>query len=188
MKKSDRNLIWIDLEMTGLDPKKDRIIEIASVVTNSNLTKWIDGPVLAVHQSDELLAQMDEWNQSHHGASGLIDRVRSSNTTTAEAEAKIIAFLTQYVDAGLSPICGNSVHQDKRFLYKEMPKLANYFHYRHLDVSSFKIAAERWAPDVLARVKKKSTHRALVDIHESIEEMRIYQQHLLHIPPTEDEE
>jgi oligoribonuclease len=188
VKKSDRNLIWIDLEMTGLDPKKERIIEIATVVTNSDLSGWIDGPVFAIHQPNELLAQMDEWNQTHHGASGLTDRVRNSGITTAEAEAKTIAFLQQYVDAGLSPICGNSVHQDKRFLYNEMPKLAEYFHYRHLDVSSFKIAAERWAPDVLARVKKQGAHRALVDIHESIEEMRVYHQYLLNIPHVEDDE
>lgn len=174
--------------MTGLDPSKERIIEMATVVTNSDLTKWVDGPVFAVHQPSQLLAQMDDWNRSHHGASGLTDRVRSSKITTAEAEAKTIEFLSQYVGAGLSPICGNSVHQDKRFLYNEMPKLAEYFHYRHLDVSSFKIAAERWAPDVLARVKKQGAHRALIDIHESIEEMRVYRQHLLNIPQSEDDE
>jgi oligoribonuclease len=186
VKKSERNLIWIDLEMTGLNPLSDRILEIATVVTNNDLTESVDGPVLVVHQPDEILAQMDEWNQSHHGASGLIDRVRKSQLSAQQAEEKTIEFLKHYVDAGLSPICGNSVHQDKRFLYREMPRLANYFHYRQLDVSSFKIAAERWAPDVLLRVQKKSTHRALMDIHESIEEMRIYQHYLLRIPKSED--
>jgi oligoribonuclease len=182
MKKSDRNLIWIDLEMTGLNPTVDRIIEIATVVTNSDLTEWTEGPVLAVHQSNDLLAKMDNWNQSHHGASGLTDRVRVSNITTQEAEKQTLAFLEQYVDAGLSPICGNSVHQDKRFLYNEMPKLAEFFHYRHLDVSSFKIVAERWAPDILSLIKKQGAHRALIDIHESIEEMRVYRRELLKIP------
>lgn len=168
--------------MTGLDPVRDRIIEIATVMTNSDLTEWTDGPVLAVHQPNQLLSQMDDWNQSHHGASGLTDRVRTSTITTAEAEAQTIAFLKQYVDKGFSPICGNSVHQDKRFLYNEMPKLAEYFHYRHLDVSTLKIVAERWAPDVLRQVKKTGAHRALIDIHESIEEMRVYRRLLLNIP------
>lgn len=189
MDKSDDNLIWIDLEMTGLDPKRDRIIEIATVITNSNLTRWIDGPVLAIYQPSSILAQMDEWNRSHHGGSGLIDRVRSSHIDAAEAEKQTLAFLKEYVSAGASPICGNSVHQDKRFLYNEMPQLAEFFHYRHLDVSTLKIIADRWAPDVLAHVKKQGAHRALVDIHESIEEMRVYREHLLTIPSDpEDEE
>jgi oligoribonuclease len=182
VKKSDRNLIWIDLEMTGLNPSVDRIIEIATVITNSDLTEWIDGPVMTIHQSNELLAQMDDWNQSQHGASGLTDRVRVSQITTQEAERKTIEFLKEYVDPGLSPICGNSVHQDKRFLYNEMPKLAEYFHYRHLDVSTLKIIAQRWAPSVLAHVQKQDAHRALIDIHESIEEMRVYRRFLLNIP------
>lgn len=182
LKKSDMNLIWIDLEMTGLNPKVDRIIEIATVVTNSDLTQWIDGPVLAVHQPNELLAQMDNWNQSHHTASGLVDRVRASKVTAQDAECKTIEFLKGLVDAGMSPICGNSVHQDKRFLYNEMPKLAEYFHYRHFDVSTLKIIAQRWAPDVLSQVKKQGAHRALIDIHESIEEMRVYRRLLLNIP------
>ena len=182
VKKSDNNLIWIDLEMTGLEPAQDRIIEIATVVTNSDLTQWIEGPVLAIHQSENLLSEMDDWNQSHHGRSGLTERVRSSTINAKEAESQTIEFLRQHIGAGLSPICGNSVHQDKRFLYNEMPELASYFHYRHLDVTSLKIVAEMWAPLVLTHVKKQGAHRALIDIHESIEELRVYRKHLLKLP------
>jgi len=173
MKKA-KNLIWIDLEMTGLDPNHDRIIEMATVVTDGDLNILAEGPVFAIHQSDTLLAGMDEWNQKHHGASGLVERVKASAVTEAEAEAATIAFLEQFVKAGISPMCGNTVWQDRRFLLKYMPKLEAFFHYRLLDVSSFKECARRWAKEVYKGHNKKSKHEALSDIRESIEELEYY--------------
>jgi oligoribonuclease len=172
------NLIWIDLEMTGLDPDRDRIIEVASVVTDKELTVLAEGPVLAIHQTDQVLAGMDEWNTRQHASSGLTERVRASTVGEAEAQQATLAFVRQYVDQGVSPICGNSICQDRRFLIKHMPELAAFFHYRNLDVSTLKILAKLWAPDVGARFEKKSVHLALADIHDSIRELRFYREHL----------
>lgn len=170
------NLIWIDLEMTGLDPDNDLIIEIATVVTDKNLNILAEGPVMAVHQSDAALAAMDDWNQQHHGQSGLIQRVKDSNIDAAEAERRTIAFLQQWVPANTSPICGNSICQDRRFLYRYMPKLEAFFHYRNLDVSTVKELAARWAPQLRDGFNKKASHKALDDIIESIEELRYYRE------------
>jgi oligoribonuclease len=170
----DLNLIWIDLEMTGLDPERDHIIEIATIVTDSELNTLAEGPVLAVHQSDEVLAGMDEWNTSHHGSSGLTDRVRQSKVSVRDAELQTIAFLGEYVDPGKSPICGNSIGQDRRFLVKEMQELEAYFHYRNLDVSTLKELVRRWRPELLDGFSKQGSHLALDDTRESIEELRYY--------------
>jgi len=168
------NLVWIDLEMTGLDPALDHIIEIATIVTDSHLNLIAEGPVIAVHQGDEVLGGMDEWNQTTHGASGLVERVRKSRVDAAYAEARTIEFLALHALRGASPMCGNSVCQDRRFLAREMPLLERFFHYRNLDVSTLKELARRWAPAVLAGVQKASTHSALDDVRESIEELRHY--------------
>jgi oligoribonuclease len=173
------NLIWIDMEMTGLDPEKERIIEIATIVTDSNLNLIAEGPVFAVHQSDELLSAMDGWNTKQHNSSGLVKRVQASAVTEAEAEAATLAFLKEHVAAGKSPMCGNSVHQDRRFLTKYMPNLERFFHYRLLDVSTLKELASRWAPQVYSGLQKDSKHLALSDIRDSIEELKYYRQHLL---------
>ena len=172
----DLNLIWIDLEMTGLDPERDHIIEIATIVTDSELNTLAEGPVLAVHQSDEVLAGMDEWNTSHHGSSGLTDRVRQSKVSVRDAELQTIAFLREYVDPGKSPICGNSIGQDRRFLVKEMQELEAYFHYRNLDVSTLKELVRRWRPELLDGFSKQGSHLALDDTRESIEELRYYRE------------
>ena len=172
----DLNLIWIDLEMTGLDPERDHIIEIATIVTDSQLNTLAEGPVLAVHQSDEVLAGMDEWNTSHHGSSGLTDRVRQSKVSVRDAELQTIAFLGDYVDPGKSPICGNSIGQDRRFLVKEMQELEAYFHYRNLDVSTLKELVRRWRPELLDGFSKQGSHLALDDTRESIEELRYYRE------------
>ena len=177
MAQDANNLIWIDLEMTGLDPDNDLIIEIATVVTDKNLNILAEGPVFAVHQSDEALAAMDEWNQTHHGQSGLIDRVKNSNIDDAEAETRTIEFLKQWLPPRTSPMCGNSICQDRRFLYRYMPALEAFFHYRNLDVSTVKELAGRWAPQINDGFKKKSSHQALEDIIESIEELRYYREH-----------
>ena len=180
MKHAD-NLIWIDLEMTGLDPEKERIIEIATIVTDAELNTLAEGPVIAVHQNDELLAQMDEWCTRTHGESGLTQRVKDSVLGEREAELATIEFLRDYVDQGASPICGNSVGQDRRFLVKYMPELENYFHYRTLDVSTLKELARRWKPSILDDFKKKNTHLALDDIRESIEELKFYRERFLNL-------
>ena len=175
-------LIWLDLEMTGLDTQRDSIIEIATVVTDGDLNVVAEGPVLAIHQSPEVLARMDEWNTRQHGKSGLTERVRTSPVTAAEAERQTLAFLLPLVAAKVSPLCGNSICQDRRFLAREMPVLEAWFHYRNLDVSTLKILAGLWAPGVLAGVTKGTTHLALADVHDSIAEMRHYRQHLLRLP------
>jgi oligoribonuclease len=179
MAQDSQHLIWIDLEMTGLNPDSDLIIEIATVVTDKDLNILAQGPVLAVHQSDEALAAMDDWNQKHHGQSGLIDRVKASTIKEAEAERLTIEFLKQWVPENTSPICGNSIGQDRRFLYRYMPKLEAYFHYRNIDVSTLKELASRWAPEVKNGFNKESTHQALDDIIESIEELRYYREHFI---------
>ncbi len=178
---AEDNLIWIDLEMTGLDPDNDRIIEIATVVTDASLEILAEGPVMAIHQDDDRLAGMDEWNRRQHGRSGLVDRVRESRVDEAAAEAETLAFLEGYVPAGASPMCGNSICQDRRFLYRYMPRLERYFHYRNLDVSTLKELARRWAPDLLAGVEKTSSHLALDDIRDSIEELRYYREHFIRL-------
>ena len=174
-----QHLIWIDLEMTGLNPDSDLIIEIATIVTDKDLNILAQGPVLAVHQSDAALAAMDDWNQKHHGESGLIDRVKASNINDAEAERLTIEFLKLWVPENTSPICGNSIGQDRRFLVRYMPKLEAYFHYRNIDVSTLKELAARWAPEVKNGFNKESTHQALDDIIESIEELRYYREHFI---------
>ena len=176
---SEQNLVWIDLEMTGLYPDRDRIIEIAVVVTDPQLTVRVAGPVFAVHQSDATLDAMDAWNKGTHGRSGLIDRVKASQFDEAQAEALVIEFLKQYVPAGKSPMAGNSICQDRRFLANYMPALESFFHYRNLDVSTLKELARRWKPDILGGFKKAQAHTALADIHESIDELVYYRQHLL---------
>ena len=178
---NEHNLIWIDLEMTGLSPSTDRIIEIAVVVTDAMITRRIEGPVLAVHQSDAVLDGMDAWNKGTHGKSGLIDRVKASTLGEAAAEAQVMAFLKQFVPAGKSPMCGNSICQDRRFLAKDMPLLEGFFHYRNLDVSTLKELARRWKPGVLEGFKKAQAHTALADIHESIDELLHYRQHFLQL-------
>ena len=178
---SDQNLIWIDLEMTGLFPDTDRIIEIAVVVTDPQLATRVEGPVFAIHQSDETLDKMDAWNKGTHGKSGLIDRVKASTVTEDEAVAQTIAFLKQYVPAGKSPMCGNSICQDRRFLANYMPKLEDFFHYRNLDVSTLKELAKRWKPGILDGFKKAQAHTALADIHESIDELVLYRTTFLNL-------
>ncbi|NKN33808.1 oligoribonuclease [Marichromatium bheemlicum] len=181
MTKSPQNLIWIDLEMTGLDPDTDRILEIATIVTDTQLEVLAEGPVIAIHQSEAQLATMDEWNREHHGASGLIERVRLSAQDEAAAERATLEFLADLVPAGTSPLCGNSICQDRRFLARWMPRLEGFCHYRNLDVSTLKILAQRWAPEVAAGVRKASRHLALDDIRESIEELRYYREQLLRL-------
>lgn len=179
MSVSSQHLIWVDLEMTGLSPEADRIIEIATLVTDSALNILAEGPVLAVHQSDRLLNGMDEWNTRQHGGSGLVARVRASQTGEAEAEAATLAFLAEWVPEGASPMCGNSICQDRRFLARYMPTLERYFHYRHLDVSTLKVLAQRWAPAVAAGFTKQSSHLALDDIRDSVAELRHYRAHFI---------
>ena len=176
---SDQNLVWIDLEMTGLYPDTDRIIEIAVVVTDPNLNHRTEGPVFAVHQSDAALDAMDAWNKGTHGKSGLIERVKASTVDEASAEAQVIEFLKRYVLKSASPMCGNSICQDRRFLANYMPKLEAFFHYRNLDVSTLKELAKRWKPEILTGFKKAQAHTALADIHESIDELSYYREHLL---------
>ena len=178
---SDQNLVWIDLEMSGLSPFVDRIIEIAVVVTDAHLTLRVEGPVFAIHQTDAVLDGMDNWNKGTHGKSGLTERVRNSTVDEAQAQAEMIAWLKTYVPKGKSPMCGNSICQDRRFLAKDMPLLEDFFHYRNLDVSTLKELAKRWKPAALEGFKKVQAHTALADIHESIDELIHYRQHLLAI-------
>ena len=175
------NLIWIDLEMTGLQPQQDVIIEIATVVTDLNLEVLAQGPVIAIHQSDAVLGGMDEWNTRHHGDSGLTERVRQSQSSTADAERETLQFLQQYVPAGKSPMCGNSICQDRRFMARLMPELEVFFHYRNLDVSTLKELASRWKPDLASGFVKKGAHLALDDILESIEELKYYREHFIRL-------
>jgi oligoribonuclease len=177
--RNDQNLVWIDCEMTGLDPEVERLIEIAVVVTGPNLTPRIEGPVIVIHQSDAVLDAMDAWNKGTHGRSGLIDKVKASTVTEAQAEAELIAFISQYVPKGKSPMCGNTIGQDRRFLVKYMPKLEDFLHYRNLDVSTLKELAKRWRPEAYTSFKKKQLHTALADVHESIDELEHYREHLL---------
>ena len=177
--KSAKNLVWIDLEMTGLRVEENRIIEIATIITDSQLNILAEGPVLAIHQSQQHLGAMDGWNTHQHNNSGLIKRVENSSIDERQAEQQTLTFLQQYVPVGKSPMCGNSVCQDRRFLYAYMPKLCAYFHYRNLDVSTLKELCQRWAPDVAKRHTKQSQHLALQDIHDSIDELKFYRQHFM---------
>ena len=177
--KADKNLVWLDCEMTGLNPDAERIIEIAVVVTGPNLESRTEGPVLVIHQSDAQLDQMDAWNKGTHGKSGLIDKVRASTLSEEQAQEQLIAFLSQYVGPNKSPMCGNSIGQDRRFLVRYMPKLEAFFHYRNLDVSTLKELAKRWHPQVHASFKKQQRHTALADVHESIDELEHYRKHFL---------
>lgn len=179
--KSDLNLVWLDCEMTGLQPDTDRIIEIAVVVTSPDLAIRIEGPVFAIHQADALLDGMDAWNKGTHGRSGLIDRVKASTISEADAEAALIKFLSQYVPKAKAPLCGNSIGQDRRFMERYMPKLNNFFHYRNVDVSTLKELARRWKPDAYASFKKAQRHTALADVHESIDELAHYRARLLNV-------
>lgn len=179
--QNSQNLIWIDLEMTGLNPDNDVIIEIATLVTDSQLNILAEGPTIAIHQPDEILDQMDEWNTTQHARSGLTQRVKDSSINATQAEHMTLDFLKQWVPAKASPICGNSICQDRRFLYRLMPELEAYFHYRNLDVSTLKELAARWAPNVLKGVKKNNTHRALDDIYDSVEELKHYRKHFISI-------
>ena len=174
MTNQNLNLIWIDLEMTGLDPLQERIIEIATVVTDSELNVVAEGPSIAINQSEKLLQAMDEWNTNQHGKSGLTERVRKSSATEAQAEAATLEFLKQWVPKGVSPMCGNSIGQDRRFLVRYMPELANYFHYRNLDVSTLKELVKRWKPELINGFNKKASHLAMDDIHDSIQELAYY--------------
>jgi oligoribonuclease len=179
VRPNEFNLVWVDMEMTGLDPDNDRIIEVAVIVTDSELNVLGEGPVFAIHQSDETLDKMDAWNKGTHGRSGLIDRVKASTVSETEAEEVLIEFLKRYVPAGKSPMCGNSICQDRRFMARGMPKLEAFFHYRNLDVSTLKELCKRWKPQVAAAFKKHQKHTALADIVESIEELRYYREHFI---------
>ena len=177
--KNDNNLVWLDCEMSGLDPEKERLLEIAVVITGPDLTPRVEGPVLVIHQSNELLAGMDAWNKGTHGKSGLIDKVKASTLNEAQAEEQLIAFIKQYVSKGVAPMCGNTIGQDRRFLLKYLPKLEGWFHYRNLDVSTLKELSKRWKPEVYASFKKQQSHTALADVHESIDELAHYREHFL---------
>ncbi len=181
LSKSDQNLIWIDCEMTGLDPETERLIEIAVVVTGPHLTPRVEGPVLVIHQSDALLDRMDAWNKGTHGKSGLIDKVRASTLTEAGAEDQLLEFMARYCPKGVTPMCGNTIGQDRRFLVKYMPRLEAFFHYRNLDVSTLKELARRWRPEVHASFNKRQLHTALADVHESIDELVHYREHFLRL-------
>jgi oligoribonuclease len=177
--KSDQNLVWLDCEMSGLEPDTDRLLEIAVIVTNANLDIRVEGPVLVIHQSDETLNKMDAWNKGTHGRSGLIDKVKASTVTEAQAEVILVDFLKKYVSKSVAPMCGNSIGQDRRFLVRYMPKLEGFFHYRNIDVSTLKELAKRWRPELAAGFKKAQAHTALADVHESIDELAYYRAHFL---------
>lgn len=177
--KSDQNLVWLDCEMSGLEPEKERLLEIAIIVTGPQLTPRVEGPVLVIHQSDALLDAMDAWNKGTHGKSGLIDKVRASTLTEAQAEEEILQFIKRYVPKNSTPMCGNTIGQDRRFLVKYMPRLEAYFHYRNIDVSTLKELAKRWKPAVAESFKKAQKHTALADVHESIDELEHYRKHFL---------
>ena len=179
MPQDQNNLLWIDMEMTGLASERDRIIEVAIVVTNSQLETVAEAPVLVVHQSDEILDGMDDWNKGTHGRSGLIDRVKASMLDEAQVEQQMLAFMTQYVPKGVSPMCGNSICQDRRFLARCMPTMESYFHYRNLDVSTLKELVKRWKPELAKGFSKHGKHEALADIYESIEELKYYREHFI---------
>ncbi len=181
MALNENHLVWLDMEMTGLDPERERIIEVAVVVTDAQLEVVAEGPVLVVHQSNELLEAMDKWNRSTHGKSGLIDKVKASTLTEAEAEQQLLDFLKPYVPAGKSPLCGNTISQDRRFMVRYMPQLEAFFHYRNLDVSTLKELARRWKPDIYRGFVKQSKHEALADIYESIDELKYYREHFLRV-------
>ncbi|MDO8652378.1 MAG: oligoribonuclease [Undibacterium sp.] len=178
-KPNEMNLIWVDMEMTGLDPDTDRIIEVAVVVTDMQLNVLAEGPVFAIHQSDETLDKMDAWNKGTHGRSGLIERVKASTVTEADAEKTLVDFLKHFVPAGKSPMCGNTICQDRRFMVRGMPKLESFFHYRNLDVSTLKELCRRWKPELISGFKKHQKHTALADIIESIEELKYYREHFI---------
>jgi len=182
--RNEYRLVWLDMEMTGLDPEKERIIEVAVVVTEPDLTVVAEGPVLAIHQPDEILNAMDKWNQSTHGKSGLIDRVKQSTITEQQAEKILIEFLSRYVPPGKSPLCGNTVSQDRRFMFKYMPELEKFFHYRTIDVSTIKELARRWRPELLKGFEKEGKHEALSDIRDSIAELRYYREHFIKADPN----
>lgn len=179
--KSDLNLVWLDCEMTGLDPEQERIIEIAVIVTGPDLTPRVEGPVLVVHQDDAVLAAMDAWNQSTHARTGLIEKVRASTLTEAEAEAQVLAFIARYVSKGASPMCGNTIGQDRRFLVRYMPRLEAFFHYRNIDVSTLKELARRWRPRIVEAFRKQQAHTALADVHESIDELAYYRANFIRL-------
>lgn len=179
--KSDENLIWLDCEMTGLDPETDRLLEIAVVITGPQLQPRIEGPVIVIHQSDALLGKMDAWNKGTHGRSGLIDKVRASTIDEEQAQAQILQFLRKYVSKAKSPMCGNTIGQDRRFLVKYMPKLEAYFHYRNIDVSTLKELTRRWKPEITTGFKKAQKHTALADVHESIDELQYYREQVMKI-------
>jgi oligoribonuclease len=176
---NETNLVWVDMEMTGLEPETDRIIEVAIIVTDMHLNFLAEGPVFAIHQSDETLDKMDNWNKGTHGRSGLTERVKASTITEEFAEAELIAFLKKWVPAGKAPMCGNTIGQDRRFMVKYMPKLEAFFHYRNIDVSTLKELCKRWKPEIVGGFKKHQKHTALADIIESIEELRYYRQHFI---------
>ena len=177
--KSDLNLVWVDCEMSGLDPERERLLEIAVIITGPELTPRIEGPVLVVHQTDAVLNGMDAWNKGTHGRSGLIDKVKASSLDEAQAEAELLAFIQRYVPKGASPLCGNTISQDRRFLVKYMPRLESWLHYRNLDVSTLKELARRWKPAVYSAFKKQQKHTALADVHESIDELEHYRKHFI---------
>ncbi len=179
MAQDTNNLIWVDMEMTGLNPDTDRIIEVALVITDPQLNTIAEGPVLVVHQPDEILDGMDKWNKSTHAKSGLIDKIKASRFNEADVEAQMLEFLKLHIPSGVSPMCGNSICQDRRFMVRSMPQLEAYFHYRNLDVSTLKELVKRWKPEISAGLSKESKHEALADIYDSINELKYYRQHFI---------